>query len=61
MRAGGLALEYWKNVGGNVFTGSIGGSTIEPPYAPSPEPGTLGLLATGLVGLVGVVKHKLKV
>jgi hypothetical protein len=28
------------------------------PPAPTPEPGTLGLLATGLLGIVGVIRRK---
>ena len=40
----------WK---GSIDIGITFGSTV-------PEPGTLGLLGTGLVGLAGVVRRKLK-
>lgn len=36
-------------------TGSISGDTIV-----TPEPGTLGLLGTGLIGLAGIVRRKLR-
>jgi PEP-CTERM motif len=35
--------------------GGISGDTIV-----TPEPGTLGLLGTGLVGLAGIVRRKLR-
>jgi hypothetical protein len=40
---------------GSVAVGS--GDTV---VANVPEPGTLGLLRTGLVGLAGIVRKKLK-
>lgn len=44
-------------VGGFQITGSglVSGDTIV-----TPEPGTLGLLGTGLVGLAGIVRRKLR-
>jgi hypothetical protein len=43
-------------IGDQTFTGILGsGNTIF-----TPEPGTLGLLGIGLVGLAGVVRRKLK-
>ena len=48
---------YFGTVVGGVFTGTLGsGDTI----LSTPEPGTLGLLGTGLVGLAGIVRKKLK-
>ena len=38
-----------------VASGGISGDTIV-----TPEPGTLGLLGTGLVGLAGIVRRKLR-
>jgi hypothetical protein len=35
--------------------GTVSGDTIV-----TPEPGTLGLLGTGLVGLAGIVRRKLR-
>jgi hypothetical protein len=45
-----------------VPTGSplVGGTGIAASAAVIPEPGTLGLLGTGLIGLAGVMKRKLK-
>jgi hypothetical protein len=49
--AGGTA-QFVFNVG---QTGIVSGDTVV-----TPEPGTLGLLGTGLVGLAGIVRRKLR-
>lgn len=38
---------------------TIGGTPITPPTGVTPEPSTLVLLGSGLIGLAGAVKHKL--
>jgi hypothetical protein len=53
-------------LGGNLNTSqtTIAGGPVEiiydynPPAPPVPEPGTLGLFGTGLLGLAGLLRHK---
>jgi len=49
--AGG-STQISMGVGRN---GTVSGDTIV-----TPEPGTLGLLGTGLIGLAGIVRRKLR-
>lgn len=47
-------------VDGFVFTVNTANGIVSGDFAVTPEPGTLGLLGTGLVGLAGMVRRKLR-
>jgi PEP-CTERM motif len=49
--ASGGSPAYYQFVSGSFSAGT-------PPVATIPEPGTVGLMATGLAGLVGVIRRK---
>lgn len=55
----GATSQLTFNAGKNGFTGSVPLGSGDTVITTVPEPGTLGLLGTGLVGLAGLIRKKL--
>jgi hypothetical protein len=56
----GATVQLTFNTGTAGFQGSVSLGSGDTVITTVPEPGTLGLLGTGMVGLAGVIRKKLK-
>ena len=56
----GVTVQLTINTGKGFFNGSTTISSGDTNITATPEPGSLTLLGTGLIGLSGVIRRKLK-
>jgi hypothetical protein len=56
----GATVQLTINTGKGYFDGTTSISSGDTNIIATPEPGTLGLMGTGLVGLAGILRRKLK-
>ncbi len=56
----GATTQITVDTGKNGFTGSVGVGSGNSVITVTPEPGTLGLLGTGMLGLAGIFRKKFK-
>lgn len=60
-RNGAVTLDANSvSIGGTGCDTSIGGGPTTPPITPVPEPGTVSLLGSGLLGLIGYGRQRLR-
>jgi hypothetical protein len=59
-KVNGATTQITFDTGKNGFMGSVSLGSGNTVFTVTPEPGTLGLLGTGLVGLAGIVRKKYK-
>jgi hypothetical protein len=55
----GGAVTLDDNTISTCGTGAVGGTGGGVTNSPTPEPGTFGLLATGILGVTGVIRRRL--
>ena len=60
MKVNGATTQITFDTGKNGFMGSVSLGSGNTVFTVTPEPGTLALLGTGLVGLAGIVRKKYK-
>jgi hypothetical protein len=60
LKVNGATTQITFDTGKNGFMGSVSLGSGNTVFTVTPEPSTLGLLGTGLVGLAGIVRKKLR-